>query len=117
MTAVATPREATKAVAAPVERTLRPARTSLLVTPEELAKLERGVDYTGKLELVGRSQTYIWHREHASEMAQVQELIDTQIKGGATVFDVTGGLDNAQKVKAAGPDTEDLMSVAPIVGG
>lgn len=117
MTAVATPPQATQDVAPVKERTLRPARTTLQVTPEELAKLERGVDYTGKIELVGRGQTHIWHREHPSEMAQVQALIDTQVKGGATVFDVTGGLENAQKVTIASPDAEDLMSVAPIVGG
>lgn len=91
-------------------------RTNLQVTPEQLAEMKRGVDYTGKLEVTGRG-TYVWHRDRPGEMKLAQEALARAMAFGATVFDVTGGLDHAEKIRSVNPDTEELIGVAPIVGG
>lgn len=113
MTAVAKPETRAAPVAAPqhVER------HDPLVPLEVLFTLKRGEDYTGKMELVGNPHFAVWHREFAGEVQRAQAVLDAQVRTGVTVFDITGGMNNATRVNAIGADTEDLIAVAPIVGG
>lgn len=105
----------TQAPAAPT-KTERSPRPSIRVTGSELLAMKRGVDYTGKLEIVGKG-TFVWHRDAPSELSQARATVAEALRAGATVFDVTGGLDHATKVRDVTPDMDELLGVAPIAGG
>jgi len=113
MTAVATPETRIAPAPAPTHTE----RENPIVSGATLKTLERGVDYTGKLELVSKGTYAIWHQDFPGEVERAQAVLTDSLKAGSTAFDVSGGMDQATRVTTISPDIADLVMVAPIVGG